>query len=660
MISSNGRSTDKGFTGSMRDDGDGFKLEKEKAVFGLERDGLGKLGPGPSAKHQTKRKFYGARVSYDTSSSCQASFQVLNDAAIRILLSGDIHQNPGPVRNPCSVCKRAVASTHRALKCNTCNKKCHIRRKCGNIKPAAYLQLKNSEHREWMCPTCVGAQEHIIDRPLVTQHHDLSNTNTYDNLAKEINTKGLRVGHNNINGLLNKLHELKYLLQSVKFDIFAVSETHLSKEVKDEQIMIEGYCIARRDRQCSDNNWGGCLIYYAEDLNAFVRDDLKDSSNIEATWLDVTVSSQKILIGVVYRQPSDGSFYDKFQRVLEPICLRRTNILILGDFNADLFFQRGLQKDMSQGKKLLRILNSFNLYNVIDQPTRITETSETMIDLIITSITAKVKTSGCYNSGISDHHIVYAVMDLLRKRAKPITKEVKNYKNINTDAIKSDFEHAPWGVCKVFEEIDDVVWAWENLYKDIIGTHIKTRKAKIRSNSLPWMDRAIRREMNLHYKLLKDAQLNPNNAEKWGKYRKQRNHVTTLCRKKEAEYWKGRFEQADCAADFWKTVKSMQGKRKDTKIGHIKGENGQILLDDTEKASSLNHFLATVGEKLAANHQVVNVLTATSTLPLPKTISDIEINELKVQSVIKKKVKAGKAVDQTTFLLKILASLENL
>ena len=50
--------------------------------------------------------------------------------------------------------------------------------------------------------------------------------------AKEINTKGLRVGHININGLLNKLHELKYPLQLAKFDIFAVSETHLSKEIK--------------------------------------------------------------------------------------------------------------------------------------------------------------------------------------------------------------------------------------------------------------------------------------------------------------------------------------------------------------------------------------------------------------------------------------------
>ena len=31
------------------------------------------------------------------------------------------------------------------------------------------------------------------------------------------------------------------------------------------------------------------------------------------------------------------------------------------------------------------------------------------------------------------------------------------------------------------------VWAWEALYKYIIDQHIPLRKAKVRSNSLPWM-----------------------------------------------------------------------------------------------------------------------------------------------------------------------------
>ena len=147
------------------------------------------------------------------------------------------------------------------------------------------------------------------------------------------------------------------------------------------------------------------------------------------------------------------------------------------------------------------------------------------------------------------------------------------------------------------------------------------------------MDGAIRGEMNLRYKLLKDAQLNPTNAEKWAKYRKQRNYA----RKKEAEYWKGKFEQADCAADFWITVKSMQGKQEDYKIGPMIGDNGQILVDDTEKENNLNRFFATVGEKLAVDHQVLNSLPTFRTLPQPRTISDIEINEHKVQSITKRK-----------------------
>lgn len=92
------------------------------------------------------------------------------------------------------------------------------------------------------------AQKQIIDRPLVTWQHNLSGTNMHDSLANEIKTKGLKVGHININ-------ELKYLLQFVEFNIFAESEIHLSKELKEEQIKIEGYNISRGDRQCSGNNW---------------------------------------------------------------------------------------------------------------------------------------------------------------------------------------------------------------------------------------------------------------------------------------------------------------------------------------------------------------------------------------------------------------------
>ena len=86
--------------------------------------------------------------------------------------------------------------------------------------------------------------------------------------------KGLKVAHINVNGLFYKLHEIKLLLQETRLDGLAITETHLHKHIENDQLEIEGYGIARKDRQNSENNWGGCLIYFAEDLNAFEREDL--------------------------------------------------------------------------------------------------------------------------------------------------------------------------------------------------------------------------------------------------------------------------------------------------------------------------------------------------------------------------------------------------
>ena len=106
----------------------------------------------------------------------------------------------------------------------------------------------------------------------------------YPHLRSELSTlKGLKLGHLNCNGLLGKIIEVKALLFAVKFDILAISETHLRSSIKDSSIFIPGYKIARRDRS-DGRKGGGSLIYYAEDLNAYERKDLSDKSPIEAAW----------------------------------------------------------------------------------------------------------------------------------------------------------------------------------------------------------------------------------------------------------------------------------------------------------------------------------------------------------------------------------------
>ena len=89
---------------------------------------------------------------------------------------------------------------------------------------------------------------------------------------------------------------------------------------------------------------------------------------------------------------------------------------------------------------------------------------------------------------------------------------------------------APWDICKLFDDVDDSTWCWEQLYKNILNSYVSTRKVKVRSKSLPWMNTEISKEMNKRYKLLKKAQKHPKSSELWTEYRKQRNSWLTVAR----------------------------------------------------------------------------------------------------------------------------------
>ena len=70
-------------------------------------------------------------------------------------------------------------------------------------------------------------------------------------------------------------------------------------------------------------------------------------------------------------------------------------------------------------------------------------------------------------------------------------------------------------------------------------------------------------------------------------------------RKAETNYWKEEFQKATDSKDFWRTVKKVQKKRANNKIGPIEDESGTVETRDTVKAELMNNFFTTIGEKLA-------------------------------------------------------------
>ena len=241
---------------------------------------------------------------------------------------------------------------------------------------------------------------------------------------------------------------------------------------------------------------------------------------------------------------------------------------------------------------------------------------------------------------------MYALVKLRKKNERPVLKEVTSCKNVNLDQIRSDFESTPWDICSVFEEVDDIAWAWELLYKDIMNNHLKRRKAKIRSNSLPWMNTLIRKSMNNRYKLLQKAQKS-NDLNDWKEYKKARNHTTSLCRETERNYWRTKLENAKSSKDFWNTVNIFQGKTKNAKVGPIRVDDESVISTKKDIAEDLNNLFSNVGKNLAKDVEKVDHFTELEHFHrVTPTVEEVNVNTDIVKKTIQRRIKPGKSSGQ--------------
>ena len=431
------------------------------------------------------------------------------------------------------------------------------------------------------------------------------------------------------------------MLSESKLDILAITETHLDDETPIEDVMITGYQVARLDWK--DQEGGGCIIYYSESLHIHKRDNLK--TDIEAIWIDVTMKSQKLLLGCVYRPPDDYTFYNKFYSLLEDSVRNRKNVVILGDLNSDL-----IAKDY-EGRRLLRILGSFDLHNVIKDPTRTTVTTSTLLDIMITTDISKIITSGTFDPDLSDHCLIYGIIRLQRKRIPPKYIFAKNYKQVNIETLKHAFITAPWSVIEAFDDPDDITWAWETLYKDIVNDHISQRRVKIRSDSLPWMNSHIRKTMNKRYNILKQAK-ETGSKEQWEEYKKLRNEVTKLLREAEAHYWRQEFKNTESSKDFWKLVAKITHTKKLNNIGPIVDDQGHMILEDKNKVEAMNDYFVAVGPNLASQiNPIPNSGDIEHIYRITPTLSSVSVLDVSSLSNLTKPLAQTRLLLETYILL---------
>ena len=124
-----------------------------------------------------------------------------------------------------------------------------------------------------------------------------------------------------------------------------------------------------------------------------------------------------------------NNFSEVFEEQLTNVVKTNKEIIILGDFNIDYN-----EIDKRDFKSLLNILE---LKQVITEPSRTTEKSSTLIDLIITNRPDNITNKGVFPNSIADHDMIACSRKINNICYNPKTIKCRNY--TNSSAAKIDW-----------------------------------------------------------------------------------------------------------------------------------------------------------------------------------------------------------------------------
>lgn len=292
-----------------------------------------------------------------------------------------------------------------------------------------------------------GRTDHglLYEHKLITEvNSELNEANT----VQKIPNLKFSVLHQNIQYLGNKVDRLEIFLKQEIPDVVVLSE-HGLKDNELSQISIPGFSI--RATYCRQiHKSGGICILTNITKNKEIKtrrlqiaDQFSHEMDMETVGIEVRLGdSTKIAIAGIYRSPNGdwSNFCNYFSGLLESLVDRFTNIIIVGDFNVDLAIQGKLSEHFRD------IVNMNYLEIKVDEFTRITSHSQTIIDNILTNIdNCKARIGG---SELSDHGFqVLEVMGDLGKKSRSsnnLTREIHQEYIGNINCLKQCLSNENW------------------------------------------------------------------------------------------------------------------------------------------------------------------------------------------------------------------------
>ena len=220
----------------------------------------------------------------------------------------------------------------------------------------------------------------------------------------------LSLFHQNIRGLNDKGDELisLFIAYNLNPQIVCLTE-HYTTEQNLFSIHLENYYLAANFSRIDTKGGGSCIFvrkyiaFHTVTVSQFSHEKI-----LEPCAIKINLGACNILVICVYRSPSGifNQFIYLLDLLLTSLYDARCELILCGDMNVNYL------KDSNHKMELSTLLQSYNMFNVIDFPTRICNESASAIDSIfIDSTRINLFSVAAIYNGISDHEEQYLVLE---------------------------------------------------------------------------------------------------------------------------------------------------------------------------------------------------------------------------------------------------------
>lgn len=360
--------------------------------------------------------------------------------------------------------------------------------------------------------------------------------------------------------------------------IILLSETRTVDNMVDAELKLCGYKIFRCDSL--NRHTGGVVIYTHDLISAHVI--FKYNSNfIWCLAIKIDRGFENDVFCVVYRghQCIDSDFVSFFSELSETLSSYTGQIHIVGDFNYDY-------NKHKISKSLRSIAKSYNLKQLISEPTRVTNESSSIIDWYLTdrkNVSYVVST----HSQISDHHSI--IINIKHHESVKKKIKVKDYSRYSRDNLVSELNKINWNEyneCDNVNKKSDFIFCnLEKILDDLIGY-----KEITILNSIKWYN------SELHNLKIKRNQLHSNWTFNkcdltWNAYKQARNFYKNALQEAEKNYLMSEINNnRSDPKKLWRILKSCYSDTNCEPMQVIEFDNGEIETDGKIICEKLNNY----------------------------------------------------------------------